>query len=185
MEEKTNLTNQEQQNKTVEGNEETGKVVTQTTNQNEGTTEIDVKAEAQKLADGMLAKKMKGMPSKEELRAFKEWQESQKTAEQKQIEKDLEYQKVLQKSTELEYENKTFKSGVRSDDVDYVVYKVSKMEGEFEENLSKFLEANPKYLAKEEREETPSTTGIQVSKLTTKKSGVNDILKAKHPDLYK
>lgn len=46
--------------------------------------EQDVKSEAQKIADAMLAKKLKGMPSKEELKAFKEWQESQKTEEQKQ-----------------------------------------------------------------------------------------------------
>lgn len=131
--------------KTVEGNEGTGNVDTQTINQNEG-TDVDVKAEAQKIADAMFAKKMKGMPSKEELKAFKEWQEAQKTAEQKQSEKETEYQKTLAKNTELENENKVFRAGVKKEDVDYVAFKVSKMEGEFEENLTKFLKDNPKYL---------------------------------------
>lgn len=43
----------------------------------------DVKSEAQKIADAMLAKKMKGMPSKEEIAAFKKWQDEQKTESKK------------------------------------------------------------------------------------------------------
>lgn len=43
----------------------------------------DVKSEAQKIADAMLAKKMKGMPSKEELAAFRKWQDEQKTESEK------------------------------------------------------------------------------------------------------
>lgn len=43
----------------------------------------DVKSEAQKIADAMLAKKMKGMPSKEEIAAFKKWQDDQKTESEK------------------------------------------------------------------------------------------------------
>lgn len=82
-----------------------------------------------------------------DLEAYKEWKENQKTAEQKQAEKETEYQKTLTKNVELENENKAFKAGVNKEDVDYVVFKVSKMDGEFEENLASFLEENPKYLA--------------------------------------
>ena len=46
-----------------------------------GNAEVDIEAKAQKIADAMVAKKMKGMPTKEELKAFKDWQESQKTAD--------------------------------------------------------------------------------------------------------
>ena len=156
--------NEELENKTVEGNEETGKVETQTTEkQNEG-TEVDVKAEAQKMADAMLAKKMKGMPTKEEIKAFKEWQETQKTAEQKQAEKETEYQKTLTEKENLEQENKVLKAGVKTDDVDYVVFKVSKMEGEFEENLEKFLNENPKYLT-QEQEQKSTSNGVHVQKV--------------------
>lgn len=98
----------------------------------------------------MLAKEKKKMPSKEELKAFKEWQETQKTAEQKQAGKETEYQKTLIRNTELENENKVFKAGVEKDSVDYVAFKVSKMEGDFEENLKKFLKDNPKYLENSE-----------------------------------
>lgn len=160
----------------------TGEVDTQTTEKSEG-AEIDVKAEAQKIADAMLAKKMKGMPTKEELKAFKDWQESQKTAEQKQAEKDAEYLQKDTRITELEKENAVLKAGVKdSDDIDYVLYKVSKMEGEFDENLAKFLKNNPKFLGQELNE--PKATGAPVKTLSSNQNdGVLGILAQKHPEI--
>ena len=180
---------EELKNDTAEGNEGAGKVDTQTTekNQNEGNADVDVKAEAQKIADAMVAKKMKGMPSKEELKAFKDWQETQKTEAQKQAEKETEYQKTLSEKESLAQEYQVLRAGVNSDDVDYVVFKVSKMEGEFEENLEKFLKENPKYLGKEQEQENKQTSnGVQTQKQNNlNESGVTAILKAKHPELFK
>lgn len=42
-------------------------------------TGMDVKSEAQKIADAMVAKKLKGMPSKEELAEYRKWKDEQKT----------------------------------------------------------------------------------------------------------
>ena len=39
----------------------------------------DVKSEAQKIADAMVAKKLKNMPSKEELAEYRKWKDEQKT----------------------------------------------------------------------------------------------------------
>ena len=95
----------------------------------------------------MLKKKMKGMPSKEELKAFKEWQETQKTEEQKKSEQEIEFQKTLTENEDLKKENMLFKKGVtNSDDVEFLVFKISKMNGDFEDNVDKFLKENPKYL---------------------------------------
>lgn len=183
MKENEDLENQNTntaENKEVEG---AGNVDTQTTEKNEGKAEVDVKAEAQKIADAMVAKKMKGMPSKEELKAFKEWQESQKTAEQKQAEKDAEYQKTLNELNTLKQTNAILEAGVNKEDADYVHFKVSKMEGEFEENLAKFLKDNPKYL-KQELEQTESkATGAPVRTTNSKNDGVLGILASKHPEI--
>lgn len=162
--------------------EETGNENTQT-EKVEG-AEIDIKAEAQKIADAMLAKKMKGMPSKEELKAFKDWQESQKTAEQKQAEKDAEYAQKDTTISQLQKENAILKAGVKeTDDIDYVLFKVSKMEGEFEENLAKFLKDNPKYLKGEELNE-PKATGAPVKSIgSSQNDGVLGILAQKHPEI--
>lgn len=182
MEENKDLENQETntaENKEVEG---AGNVDTQTTEKKEGQAEIDVKAEAQKIADAMVAKKMKGMPSKEELKAFKDWQESQKTAEQKQAEKDAEYQKTLNELNTLKQTNVVLSAGVNRDDADYVLFKVGKMEGEFEENLAKFLKDNPKYL-KQELETGQKATGAPVRTISSKNDGVLGILASKHPEI--
>lgn len=125
--------------------EETGKGVTQPKNEEE--TE---KTFTQEDVDKIVKERLKKMPSKEELKAFKDWQETQKTAEQKQAEKETEHQKTLLRNTELENENKVFKAGVEKDSVDYVAFKVSKMEGDFDENLTKFLKENQKFLGNNE-----------------------------------
>ena len=174
-----------EENRTAENNEVegAGNVDTQTTNQNEGKAEIDVKAEAQKIADAIVAKKMKNMPSKEELKAFKDWQESQKTAEQKQAEKDAEYQKTLNELNTLKQTNAVLSAGVNKDDADYVIFKVGKMEGEFEENLAKFLKDNPKYLEKELTPTEPKATGAPVRTMNSGSDGVLGILASKHPEI--
>lgn len=187
-----------EQNETVEGNEGTGEADTQTANSNKDEVKVGKKEEtlekkAQKLADGMLKKKMKGMPSKEELKAFKEWQESQKTDAQKKSEQEAEYQKTLAEKEDLAKENLVFKKGVsNADDVEFLVYKISKMEGDFEDNLDKFLKEHPNYLKtekgekQEHEEQEKETTGVKVNNGSVKPtSGVDAILKSRHPELFK
>ena len=163
-------------------NEEVGNAVTQTDEKNEGEA---VKTFTQEEVNTMLKKEKQKAEKKYEgidLKAYKDWVEGQKTAEQKQAEKETEYQNALAKNTSLIQENQTLKAGVNVDDVDYVVYKVSKMEGDFEENLAKFLKDNPKYLNGKELTE-PKATGAPVKSLSSNEDGVTAILKAKHPEL--
>ena len=161
--------------------EETGGTVTQT----EDKTEEIEKTFTQEDVDKIVKERLKKMPSKEELKAFKDWQEAQKTVEQKQAEKETEYQKTLSEKESLVQENLVLKSGVNIDDVDYVVFKVSKKEGDFGNNLQEFLKENPKYLKNEQHNETElKATGTPVQTISSKESGVMAILKAKHPELY-
>lgn len=177
--------NQNQQTTEV-NNEGVGNAVTQTGEKNEGGAE---KTFTQEEVNSFLKKEkdklLKDVPTKEELKAYKEWKESQKTAEQKQNEKETEYQKTISENTALINENKVLKSGVSTDDVDYVVFKVSKMEGDFEDNLETFLKENPKYLNNAGEQKAPTTNGVQVQRNNTSKDdGVRSILKAKHPGIY-
>lgn len=184
MEDNKDLENQNTntgENANVEG---TGNVDTQTTNQNEGQAEKTfTQEELNKIVQERLDKEKKKMPSKEELKAFKDWQESQKTAEQKQAEKDAEYQKTLNELNTLKQTNAVLSAGVNKDDADYVLFKVSKMEGEFEENLAKFLKDNPKYLEKELETTEPKATGAPVRTISSNNDGVLGILASKHPDM--
>jgi len=175
---------EEKQNNTVTQTVEKTEVpVTQTGEKTE--VRKEVKTFTQDEVNAMLAKEKKKMPAEEELQAFAEWKELQKTAEQKQSEKEAKYQETLSKNIALENENKVLKAGVNSDDVDYVIFKVSKKKGDFEENLQSFLKENPKYLKSEEQEDVEQkATGMQLKKINSSESGVMAILKAKHPEIY-
>ncbi len=136
--------------------------------------------EAQKMVNGALAKKL---PPKEEMEAFKKWQESQKTEADKQAEKDKELETLRQEKLNTQRENALLKKGINEEDIDYVMFKVGKMEGEFDENLVEFLKENPKFTTKEEKS-VASTTGIKTNGVENKDGGVTAILKAKHPELF-
>jgi len=162
--------------------EETGNAVTQT----EQKTEEAVKTFTQEEVNTMLKKEKQKAEKKYEgidVTKYKEWVESQKTAEQKQAEKEAEYAQKDTTISELQKENAVLKAGVKNaDDIDYVLYKVSKMEGEFEENLAKFLKDNPKFLGQELEEH--KATGAPVKTLSSTETGVKAILRAKHQNLF-
>ena len=183
MEDNKDLENQNTNTVESTNTDGTGNVDTQTTNKNEEQAEKTfTQEELNKIIQDRLEKEKKKMPSKEEMKAFKDWQESQKTAEQKQAEKDAEYQKTLDELNTLKQTNAVLEAGVNKDDADYVLFKVSKMEGEFEENLAKFLKDNPKYL-KQELETEPKATGAPVRTISSKNDGVLGILASKHPEI--
>ena len=127
-----------------------------------------------------LAKAQKNAPSKEDLAKYNEWKESQKTQQDKYddlVKKDNEKDTTI---SNLQKENLVLKNGITDgDEVEFIVYKVSKMEGDFEDNLKDYLANNPKYTKKEIK-----ATGVE-SKSTTiaKDDGVLAILKSKHPDI--
>ena len=136
--------------------------------------------EAQKMVNSALAKKL---PPKEEMDAFKQWKESQKTEADKQAETLKELETLRQEKLNTQRENALLKKGINVDDIDYVMFKVGKMEGEFDDNLDEFLKENPKFTAKEEKT-VASTTGVKTSGVSNTDSGVTAILKAKHPELF-
>ena len=130
-----------------------------------------------------LAKAQKGIPSKEELAKYNEWKESQQSQQEK-------YDNLVKNSSEkdhtisiLEKENAVLKAGITDqDEVEFICYKVGKMDGDFKENLTQYLADNPKYTKKQENKATGIETKVQSM---PKESGVTAILKSKHPELFK
>lgn len=129
-----------------------------------------------------LAKAQKGIPSKEELTEYNKWKDSQKTQQDKYDELVKKENENLSTISNLQKENLVLKSGITdSDEVEFIVYKVSKMDGDFEENLKNYLADNPKHTKKQETK----ATGVESNNTSIpKESGVNAILKAKHPELF-
>lgn len=137
--------------------------------------------EVDKIVKERLAKAKKGIPSKEELTKYNEWKDSQKTQQDKYDELVKEDNEKSNTISNLQKENLVLKSGITDEDeVEFIVYKVSKMEGDFEDNLKDYLADNPKINKK------TKATGVETNKSTSvaKESGVSAILKAKHPELF-
>lgn len=93
---------------------------------NEGTEEKTfTQADVDKLIKERLAREKKGQPSKEDLKAFKEWQDNQKTNEEKNAEKitaaETKVKEAEAKATALEAKVSALSKGVKADSVDDVV----------------------------------------------------------------
>lgn len=167
-------------------NETTVETVTTATDQVENKSTEVVKTFTQEEVNGIvkdrLAKAQKGIPSKEELAKYNEWKESQQSQQEK-------YDNLVKNSSEkdntisiLEKENAVLKAGITDlDEVEFICYKVGKMDGDFKENLTQYLADNPKYTKKQETK----ATGVETKPQTApQETGVTAILKAKHPELF-
>ena len=152
------------------------------TNSEEVVEKTFTQSEVDNIVKERLAKAKKGIPSKEELTKYNEWKESQKTQQDKYDELVKEGSEKDTTISNLQKENLVLKSGVTdSDEVEFIVYKVSKMDGDFEENLKEYLANNSKFTKKQEIK----ATGVGNNNVSIpKESGVSAILKAKHPELF-
>lgn len=164
----------------TETEDKTQDTVTQTENKTEE------KTFTQDEVNSIVAKERKKMPSKEDLEEFNKWKESQKSEADKRDELTQKLATTENEKASLKHENLVLKTGVNVEDVDYVLFKVEKMEGDFEDNLKDFLKDNPKYLQKESVTDNQSKdTGASVNKNNNvAESGVKAILKEKHPELF-
>lgn len=167
-------------------NETIVETATTTTDQVENKSTEVVKTFTQEEVNGIvkdrLAKAQKGIPSKEELAKYNEWKESQQSQQEK-------YDNLVKNSNEkdnrisnLEKENAVLKAGITDqDEIEFICYKVGKMDGDFKENLTQYLADNPKYTKKQETK----ATGVETKPQTApQETGVTAILKAKHPELF-
>mgnify|MGYP001851330661 CR=1 FL=1 len=130
-----------------------------------------------------LARKTRNMPSKDELKAFNEWKESQKTETEKSLEKDKKIETLEKQLAYAENKSVVANAGVDAKFQKFVLSEVSELEGDFEDNLKDYLKENPQFLI--QKAETPKTNGVATQKISEDaEDGVTAILKQKHPDLF-
>lgn len=130
-----------------------------------------------------VARKTRNLPSKEDLKAFNEWKESQKTETEKSLEKDKKIETLEKKLAYAENKSVVANAGVDSKFQKFVLSEVSEIEGDFEDNLKDYLKENPQFLIS--KVETPKSNGVATQKISDDaEDGVTAILKAKHPDLF-
>lgn len=132
-----------------------------------------------------VARKTRNLPSKEDLKAFNEWKESQKTEEDKKNEILQENETLKKQLVIAENKSVVANAGVDSKFQKFVLSEVSEMDGEFEDNLKDYLKDNPQFLVQSKEIEAPKTNGVATKKIgNDAEDGVTAILKAKHPDLF-
>ena len=130
-----------------------------------------------------VARKTRNLPSKEDLKAFNEWKESQKTETEKSLEKDKKIETLEKQLAYAENKSVVANAGVDAKFQKFVLSEVSELEGDFEDNLKDYLKENPQFLIS--KVETPKTNGVATKKISEDADdGVTAILKAKHPDLF-
>ena len=164
--------------------EETGDVGTQA---NENKVEEKAEKTYTQADFNAMDKKLKEKYEKKyagiDIAKYKEWEESQKTAEQRQAEKEAEYVEKDKKIVLLENKLKLKDANVSKEYEDFVLFTVSNMDGEFEDNLGQFLKDNPKYIKGQEITEQKAT-GTPVKTISSSETdGVLAILKQKHPEM--
>ena len=138
----------------VQTEEKNETVVDETTTKTE---DVEVKTFTQEEVNAMLAKEKKKMPSKEDLKAFNDWKESQKTEAEKQSETLKENETLKARILELENQTVVANAGIDSKFQKFVISEVSQMEGEFEDNLNKYIKDNPQFLFQKEEKKTVTT----------------------------
>ena len=162
---------------------ETVETVEKTEVSGEQPVEKNEKTFTQEEVNAMLAKEKKKMPSKEDMKAFNEWKESQKTETEKSLEKDKKIETLKKQLAIAENKSVVANAGVDSKFQKFVLSEVSELEGDFEDNLKDYLKENPQFLIS--KVETPKSNGVATQKISDDaEDGVTAILKQKHPDLF-
>ena len=119
--------------------------------------EKNEKTFTQEEVNAMLAKEKKKMPSKEEMKAFNEWKENQKTNEEKYAEVLKENEKLKNDLAYAENKSVVANAGVDSKFQKFVLSEVLALEGNFEDNLKNYLKENSQYLINNEAKSSNST----------------------------
>lgn len=140
-------------NKELEGQETNVDNATDETSEPKKTfTQTDV----DKLIGERLKRERSKAPAKEELDKFKEWKKTQQSEQERIAEERKELEATKSELSRLRNEKEVLKNGVDNKFTDYVTYEVSKMDGDFAENLTDFLNNNPHFSTKADNNTTPN-----------------------------
>lgn len=151
--------------------------VTQTVTKTEGNE--GAKTFTQEEVNAMLAREKKKMPTAEEMKAFKDWQESQKTEEQKRQEEMVRMQNLQNDNNSQSQIISIMRNGIDYETAEFIQFKLSKMDGDFDTNLETYLAENKDKFTKEETKK-PVTTGFSQSKTNIGTDANKDYLDKKY-----
>ncbi len=109
-----------------------------------------------------IARDRKARENTPEFKAFKEWEDSQKTTDEKHNELQKNYDSALSELAMLKAEKKVIGANCQSEFAEFVASKVLAMGEDFDKNLADFKKDNPQYFGEtvvKKVATSPSLTG--------------------------
>lgn len=128
-------------------------------------------SEVNEIIKNRLDRERKNLPSKEELKHFQEWKKAQQTEQEKFAELTKQFEEMRKENETLKVKNLVQKENVNEMFVEFVIDKLLKEEGVFEDNLKDFKSKNPQFFNNESAKvsTTPNLTTTKLSEHKPKK----------------
>lgn len=127
------------------GEENTQNVEKQVETTQEPAQKTFTQKEVNEIIKSRLERERKKFPSEDDLKGYQDWKKAQQTEQEK-------YQELINQYNELKKEYTTFKNynlvkneNVNEMFIEFIIDKVSKQDGDFEENLKVFKKDNPQF----------------------------------------
>lgn len=119
--------------------------------------------EVNDIVKSRLDRERKNLPSKEELQQFNEWKKEQQTEREKFEELKKEFEEMQKENQKLKLNNLVQKENVNEMFQEFVIDKLLKTEGLFEDNLKEFKAKNPQFFKAESTKVStiPNLTGTK------------------------
>ncbi len=129
-------------------------------------------AELDRIVQREKAKASKGKPSKEEWAEFQEYKKSKQTDSEKIADLQKRHDELAAENAALKNSSAAVAAGCKPEFSEFVVHKVSQMDGEFSDNLEAFKAENPQYFGGNEKPEKPTVTLGTSPKISGGNSGM-------------
>lgn len=134
-------------------------------------SKIFTQAQVDEIVKNRLDREKKNQPSKEELKLFQEWKKSQQTEQEKFAEMTKQFEDLKKENQVLKVKNEVRKANINEMFEEFVIDKLLKQEGDFNDNLKAFKASNPQFFnsVSSKVSTTPNLTGTKLSEQKPKK----------------
>lgn len=155
--------------------------------QQERTTEQSEKtftqAEVDKIVTSRLSRATKEMPSEDELKKFKQWQETQKTQDEKIQQERQEFEKIKIENSMLRAEKQAIAFEVKPEFAEFVATKALQMGESIEDNLKEIKESCPQYFGETVIKKASTSNSLAGGNATPQLTGVEKAFMERNPGL--
>lgn len=127
------------------GEENTQNVEKQVETTQEPAQKTFTQKEVNEIIKSRLERERKKFPSEDDLKGYQDWKKAQQTEQEKYQELNNQYNELKKEYTTFKNYNLVKNENVNEMFIEFIIDKVSKQDGDFEENLKVFKKENPQF----------------------------------------